>query len=223
MRILVIEDDPGVAELVTDGLRQDGYAVDAAAGVAEAYELRDLATYDLLVLDLTLADRDGLELLRTVRRAGDTTPVLVLTARGQLSDRVAGLDAGADDYLVKPFALDELKARCRALLRRPGTALESVMTVGPITFDTAAREADLDGERLVLGRRESALLEMLMRNCGHVVTRETLQDALYGFDEPVTPNALEAAVSRLRRQLREASDRVTLATVRGVGYILRVT
>jgi len=223
MRILVVEDDPGVAELVTAGLRQDGYAVDTAAGVAEAHELRDLATYDLLVLDLTLADRDGLELLTTVRRAGDTTPVLVLTARGQLSDRVAGLDAGADDYLVKPFALDELKARCRALLRRPGTALESVMTVGPITFDTAAREADLDGERLDLGRRESALLEMLMRNCGHVVTRETLQDALYSFDEPVTPNALEAAVSRLRRQLREASDRVTLATVRGVGYILRVT
>ncbi|SDF99165.1 two-component system, OmpR family, response regulator [Limimonas halophila] len=222
MRILVVEDDPGVADLVTDGLRHDGYAVDTAAGVGEARDLLDVAAYDLLVLDLTLADRDGLELLRALRHRQDTTPVLVLTARGQLSDRVAGLDAGADDYLVKPFALDELKARCRALLRRPSAALGTVMTLGPIQFDTAAREAYLDGAHLDLGRRESALLEVLMRNHGQVVTRETLQDTLYSFDEAVTPNALEAAVSRLRRQLRPAGERVSLATVRGVGYILRV-
>jgi DNA-binding response OmpR family regulator len=145
----------------------------------------------------------------------------VVTARGGLSDRVSGLDTGADDYLVKPFEMDELLARCRALLRRPGAGLGSVLSAGNLDLDTTARQVRIAGQGIETPRREVALLETLLRRAGQVVPRPALEESLYGFDDEVTPNALEAHVSRLRRRLAEAGADVTIHTVRGVGYLLR--
>ncbi|TNF05811.1 MAG: response regulator transcription factor, partial [Sphingomonadales bacterium] len=148
-------------------------------------------------------------------------PALILTARSGLEDRINGLDAGADDYMVKPFAIDELAARLRAMLRRPGPRTQTVLQVGPLSFDTASRAASVNDRPLDLARREADLLELLMRKAGEVVRRQGIEDALYRFDEAVTPNAVEAIISRLRRKLDEAGAGGCLHTVRGVGYLLR--
>lgn len=219
MHVFLIEDDPTLSNLTAAALRAAGFAVDTAAGAGDADDLWAISRPDLVILDLGLPDRDGLAWLRAFR-ARESVPVLILTARGDVSDRVAGLDAGADDYLVKPFEMPELLARCRAMLRRPSAALGTSLDLGPLSFDTATREASLAGRSLPLGPRERTLLEVLLRRAGRVVTREAIEDALYGLDEAVTPNAVEATVSRLRRHLR-ASDAVAIVTVRGVGYMLR--
>lgn len=219
MRILLIEDHPPLAEAVSDALRRGGFAVDHARSVSEASAMAAAAPYSLALLDLGLPDGDGLKLLPKLR-AGGRVPVIVLTARDQLCDRIAGLDGGADDYVVKPVEMPELVARCRAVLRRPGERGHTSLQVGPIALDTAARTATVAGTPLVLGRREIGVLEQLMRSAGRVATRRVLEDAIYGFDDEVSPNALEAAVSRLRRALETANCPLPLVTVRGVGWML---
>jgi two-component system response regulator QseB len=219
-RILVVEDNERLAGLIAEGLGTQGFHCDQAHGLADADAALAAATFDAIVLDLGLPDGDGEHWLRARPSAGDP-PALILTARGGLEDRVRGLDAGADDYLVKPFAIDELAARLRAMLRRPGRRSETMLRVGEIAYDGATRIASIAGNKLDLARREADLLELLMRRAGQVVRRQAIEDALYRFDEAVTPNAIEAIVSRLRRKLDEGGAAGRLHTVRGVGYLLR--
>lgn len=221
MRLLLVEDSARLGELLSEGLGRDGFAVDWRQNIEGAAEAAASATYDLILLDLGLPDGDGLDWVRLLRRAADLTPILVLTARGGLEDRVTGLDAGADDYLVKPFEASELAARCRAILRRPGQRMTPVLQVGNLTFDVASRQAAHDRVPIELSRREGDLLEALMRRAGSVVTRGSLEESLYAFNEPVTPNAVEVAVSRLRRKLDDAGCPGVLHTVRGLGYLMR--
>lgn len=221
MRLLLVEDTVRLGELLSEGLARDGFVVDWRQDIEGAAEAVASATYDLILLDLGLPDGDGLDWVRTLRRATDLTPILVLTARGGLDDRVTGLDAGADDYLVKPFEASELSARCRAILRRPGQWMTPVLHVGALAFNVASRQAAHGDLPIELSRREGDLLETLMRRAGSVVTRGSLEESLYAFNEPVTPNAVEVAVSRLRRKLDDAGCTGMLHTVRGLGYLMR--
>lgn len=220
MRLLLIEDNPRLAGLIRDGLQGQGFAVDWCGTIAGAETALKVNAYDLLLLDLGLPDGDGLELLRSIRRGKDTTPILILTARGGLDDRVSGLDAGADDYLVKPFQIPELAARCRALMRRPGAALGTILTCGNVGLDTAERSVTVDARPVETPPREVDLLEHLLRRGGHVVAKAALENSLYAMDAEVTPNALEAVVSRLRKRLAAANANVLVKTVHGVGYAL---
>lgn len=221
MRLLVIEDNRRLAQLVADGLQRRGFACDTASSLEEAENALAVADYDVIVLDLGLPDGDGLSWLPARRARSYTPPAIMLTARGALGDRVMGLDAGADDYLVKPVEIEELAARIRALLRRPGLRAEPILAVGSLSFDAAGRSAKVGDKRIELSRREADLLELLMRHAGTVVHRQVIENALYSFNEPVTPNAVDAAVSRLRRKLEEAQVLGALHTVRGVGYMLK--
>ena len=219
MRVLLVEDHPPLAEAVCDALRRAGFAVDHARTAAEARELADLAEPALVLLDLGLPDEDGLRLLPVLRRGG-RVPVIVLTARDRLGDRLAGLDGGADDYVIKPVEMPELVARARAVLRRPGDRMDTVLRLGPLMLDTAARSVHVEDRPVMLGRRELGLLEQLMRNAGRVASRQVLETAIYGIDDEVTPNALEAAMSRLRRALEGAGCPIPIVNVRGIGWML---
>lgn len=221
MRLLLIEDNERLGELIRDGLMKDGLVVDWQQTLEDGEAMLGAAAFDLLLLDLGLPDGDGLDFIRRLRRAADTRPILVLTARGGLGDRITGLDAGADDYLVKPFEISELSARCRALLRRPVQGLTPVLSVGKLSFDTSTRQATCEGALIDLSRREAGLLEVLMRRAGSVLTKQALEEAVYDFNEPVTPNAVEVAISRLRRRLDEAGVKDILHNVRGIGYMLK--
>lgn len=222
MRVLIVEDTVRLAALIAEGLRQRGFTCDMVHDLASAGEALRSASYDALILDLGLPDGDGIAWLRA-RSGSGAVPALILTARGALEDRITGLDAGADDYMVKPFEMDELAARMRALLRRPGPRADTILSAGPLQFDTAMRIATAHDRILDLSRREADLMELLLRRAGQVVRRQAIEDALYGFDDAVTPNAVEAIVSRLRRKLDEAGASGLLHTVRGVGYLLRDT
>jgi two-component system response regulator QseB len=221
MRVLVIEDNRRLAELMVEGLRRGGFAADAVNDLEAADAALDVAGFDVIVLDLGLPDGDGLAWLKRRRTGGLATPVIVATARGSLDQRIAGLDTGADDYVVKPFETDELLARCRALLRRPGATLGVVLEAGGIALDTAARSVSCGDRPLDLARREIDLLEILMRRLGQVVPRSLVEERLYGFDDDVTPNAIEASVSRLRRRLADVAAGLQIHTVRGIGYLAR--
>lgn len=218
MRILVVEDDPVLADGLTRSLRGADYAVDCLGNGAQADHVLATQTYDLVILDVGLPGVDGFEVLRRLRRRGATVPVLVLTARDALTDRVKGLDLGADDYLVKPFDLPELEARARALIRRGQSGGASVLSHGALVLDTAGRRATLAGEPLELSARELGVLEVLMMRSGRVVNKEQLAEQLYGWDEEVGPNAIEVYVHRLRRKLEPAG--VLIRTIRGLGYLL---
>lgn len=219
MRTLLVEDHPPLAEAIAGGLGRAGFAVDLAVSVAEAREAVGLARYDLAILDLGLPDGAGLDLLREWRDR-HAFPTIIMTARGALGDRVAGLEGGADDYIVKPVEIPELVARCRAVLRRPGNRESATLTAGRLRLDTASREVHCDGRPLPLGRRETSLLEVLLRRQNRVAPRDALLEALYDREAEVTPNAVDAAVSRLRRALAEADADVALKTIRGVGWML---
>jgi two-component system response regulator QseB len=220
MRLLIVEDNKTLAALMAEALSRKAMACDLAGGLGAADDALDCASYDVILLDLGLPDGDGLEWLIRKRRAGLFTPVLMLTARGALGERVSGLDAGADDYLVKPADAEEVAARLRALLRRPGPRAQTLIEVGGLRFDTAAQRASVGSTPLTLTRRELGLLELLMRHAGSVVRRQQIENALYTFDEEVSPNAVEAVVSRLRRSLDEGGAPAMLHTIRGVGYLL---
>jgi two-component system OmpR family response regulator len=219
MRVLLVEDHPALAEAIGDALARAGFAVDRACTARVARAMAATVDYALVLLDLGLPDGDGLRLL-PVLRADGRVPVIVLTARDALEDRVAGLDGGADDYMLKPVAMPELLARCRAVLRRPGERGTTTLHVGPISFDTVQRSFTADGRPVTLGRRETAILEQLMRAAGRVVARSALEEAIYGFDDDVGPNALEAGMSRLRRALAAAGSPLPIVTVRGLGWML---
>lgn len=220
MRLLVVEDDPDLGLLLRDALARGGFAVDLVTGIAAAQDHLAVAPYDAMILDLALADGDGLTLLRALRRRGVMLPVLILTARDAPEDRVTGLDSGADDYLIKPFHVPELLSRMRALLRRPNAALGVVLELGDLVLDTATRQVTVAGASLALTLRETALLELLLRRQGRVVTREAIEQGLYGFDTALGSNALEVLVHRLRRRLADAGARAAVHTLRGVGYLL---
>jgi len=220
MRILLVEDNLRLSTFVRRGLENEDFIVDGVGTVCDAEAAVDTAPYDAVILDLGLPDGDGLDLLKDLRAAGNSVPVLVLTARDDVDDRVRGLNAGADDYMLKPFAVEELTARLRALLRRPDGALGMSLTAGNVTFDTTAREVRVGNERIKISRREMGVLEQLMRRTGRVVPKDVLESKLYGFDEDVSSNSLEANVSRLRKRLSQVNASVSIHTLRGVGYLL---
>ncbi len=220
MRLLLVEDHATFAELVRQNLEREGFAVDVVETAGDGDAALRAVSYDAVILDLGLPDASGLTLLRDLRAAGKTTPVLILTARDTVDDRVTGLNAGSDDYLVKPCAMEELVARVRALLRRPGGALGVTLSAGNISFDTTAREVRIDDKTIAISRREMGVLEQLMRRYGRVVPKDVIEDKLYGFDEEVTSNSVEAHISRLRKRLEKAGANVSIHTLRGVGYLL---
>lgn len=220
MRILLIEDHERFAGFVKEGMEKEGFAVDIVLNGASAEAAFAAVNYDAVILDLGLPDQDGISLLRQWRESGDETPVLILTARDTVDDRVRGLNNGGDDYLLKPFAMEELVARIRALLRRPGGVLGLVFTAGNVSFDTTAREVRVDDKTIAISRREMGVLEHLMRRNGRVVPKGVLEDKIYGFDEEVSSNSVEVHVSRLRKRLSKAGADVHVHTLRGVGYLL---
>lgn len=222
MRVLLVEDSSAIAEYVCTCLVDDDYIVDTVGTLADAEAALATTTFDVVILDLGLPDGDGLDMLKSMRAAGNKVPVLVLSARDELDERVKGLNTGADDYMPKPFAVEELKARLRALLRRPETILESVLKAGNVALDANAREVSVNQKVIKISKREMGVLELLMRRFEHVVSKETLESKLYGFGETVTANSLEANVSRLRKRLNQSEASVVISTLRGVGYVLSV-
>lgn len=220
MRMLVVEDSKELAELLARGLKAAGFDTDIFRSVAEGQAALQTTRYAALILDLGLPDGDGLSILQALRHRQDPTPVLVLTARGGINERVTGLRSGADDYLVKPFAFEELLARLEALLRRPGQLLGRALQVANVTFDTESRQAFVDNKPQVFSARESAVIEILMRRKGSVVSRKLLEDQIFGLTGEVASNAVEVYVHRLRKQLADCGARVTINTVRGVGYVM---
>lgn len=220
MRILLVEDNVSLVQLLSKGLENAGFEVDPAGSVAAATEALADRSYAAIVLDLGLPDGDGSVVLRRLRAKGNSAPVLVLTARGTLQDRVSGLHDGADDYLVKPFAIEELVARLHALLRRPGDFLGRLRRVGNVAFDAVARQVYVDERPQVLSARELALLEILIGRAGRVVTKAYAEANLFGQSEEVRSNAVEVYVHRLRKLLADLGATVEIHTVRGVGYLL---
>ena len=223
MRILVVDDDPAVRRSIDRALRLEGYEVVAVSSGGEALEALAQAPPDALILDLGLPDLDGLTVCRRMRSAGDDTPVLMLTARDAVDDRVQGLDAGADDYLVKPYALAELLARLRALLRRRFEGEGGLLRVGDLTLDLSTREGQRGERTFELTRIEFDLLELFLRHPRQVLTREVLLNRVWGFDFDSGTNSLAVYVGSLRRKLEEGGEPRCIQTVRGVGYVLRDT
>ncbi|MEH3130161.1 MAG: response regulator transcription factor [Mycolicibacterium neoaurum] len=227
MRILVVDDDRAVRESLRRSLSFNGYSVDLAQDGVEALEAISSDRPDAVVLDVMMPRLDGLEVCRHLRSTGDDLPILVLTARDSVSERVAGLDAGADDYLPKPFALEELLARMRALLRRRATPEETVdnraLTFSDLSLDPVTREVTRGERSISLTRTEFSLLEMLIANPRRVLTRSRILEEVWGFDFPTSGNALEVYVGYLRRKTEAEGEPRLIHTVRGVGYVLRET
>ena len=218
MRILLAEDDKVLADALSRALARSAYAIDVAASGDEAERALMAATYDLVILDIDLPGMSGLEVLRRLRARRTTTPVLLLTALDALADRVAGLDAGADDYLTKPFDLPELEARVRAQLRRGAAAVSPLLHHGRLTLDTVGRRVSYDDKPIELSARELAVLEVLMLRAGRVVSKETIVSHLYGWGDEVGLNAIEVYVYRIRRKLEPLGCEIR--TVRGMGYLM---
>lgn len=218
MHILLVEDDTVLADALASGFRHAGHAVHGVEDGAHADHALTSGAYDLVVLDLQLPSMDGFSILRRMRGRHDRTPVLILTARDALDDRVRGLDLGADDYVTKPFDFPEVEARVRALQRRMESAAGESIEVGRLKLDTVGRVGSVDGELLDLSRREYAVLEFLVLRSGRVVTKEKLIQAVYGWSEEVGTNAIEVNVHRIRKKIAHAN--VSIMTVRGLGYLL---
>ena len=221
MRILIVEDSDELSELLVSGLRSAGFESDRASDLIGARDALASTRYAALILDLGLPDGDGTALLSEIRRRNDPLPVLILTARGRVQDRVAGLHSGADDYLAKPFALDELIARLQALLRRPGQLLGSSLRLQNVVFDTQSRQVLVNGNPRLLSAREADVLEHLMRRKGSVVPKTFLEDQIFGNSAEFGSNAVEVYVHRLRKHLTEFGAKVCIHTIRGVGFCVR--
>lgn len=219
MRLLIVEDNRELASLIAGKLQGSGFAIDMAGTVGAAEALIEAAHYAAVILDLGLPDRDGMDLVQALRHRGNAVPILILTARSAIDDRITGLNAGADDYLVKPFSHEELIARIQALLRRPGAILGRRLQVGNMVFDSETREALIGDQRLDLSQREREVLELLMRRQGKIVTKRLIEDQLFGFDD-LGSNAVEVYVHRLRKRFEHHGARARIHTVRGVGYVL---
>ena len=217
MRILVVEDDEVLREGLDAGLSLEGHTVDLVETCMDAREAAASYSYDALVVDIGLPDGSGLDLVHDLRRSGNTTPILVLTARTMAEDRIEGLDRGADDYLGKPFDLGELAARLRALVRRANGRTEPSVTIGPLAITLATRQVTLKGQEIELSRCEFAVLEVLVRHPGHVISRSQIEEAIYGWQEEVGSNAVEVHIHKLRGKLGTNF----IETVRGVGYRVR--
>ena len=217
--LLIVDDDERIRDLLRKFLIRHGFLVSVARDAAHARRVLAGLDFDLIVLDVMMPGESGVDLTRSLREARNT-PILLLTARGEAADRIEGLEAGADDYLPKPFAMPELVARVRALMRRPGGALGLAITCGDLSFDTVGRETRVGGRLVALGRRETALLEVLLRRQGRVVPKDSAEAAVYGFDDAASANTLEVLVHRLRKRLEGAGSAVRIHTLRGLGYLL---
>lgn len=222
MRVLLVEDEPELALMLRSTLEKQGFVVDQAASVAVAEEAIELIEHDVALLDRQLTDGDGITLLKLIRKRRPNLPVIVISALGKPADRVEGLDLGADDYLAKPFLIEELIARMRAVLRRPASVLTEAVRVGNVEFDITRGIIEVGGRQLDLPRREYLALETLLRRAGQTVRRSTLEESVYGADDEIQSNSLDANISRLRRKLADSGASVEIHPVRGVGYLLRV-
>ena len=218
MRILLAEDDEILSNGISKALRQCGYTVDHVASGADADVAISTAPFDLAILDLGLPKMEGFEVLKRMRSAGKRFPVLIVTARDGLEDRVSGLDLGADDYMTKPFDLPELEARVRALIRRSHFGAETVIVYGAVRMDTASRSITISGEPVDFSSRELAVFELLLQRPGKVVGKEQLLEHMYGFDEEVSQNAVEVLIHRLRKKIEPYG--LSVRTIRGLGYVL---
>ena len=220
MRVLLVEDQPTVAAFVTKGLREEGFAVDTAATLRDGTHLATHEAYDLVIADRRLPDGEGLELVKALRGCGHGTPVLVLSALSDTASRVSGLDAGADDYLTKPFAFSELLARARALLRRGRTTLPTVLRIGDVELDPASRKATANGKKLVLTAREFALLQLFLRSPEVTLSRTAIGESVWDYHSEASSNVIDVYIRRLRKKLEEAGSQVRIETLRGAGYSL---
>jgi two-component system OmpR family response regulator len=221
LRILLIEDETRLADAVRQGLGEEGFTVETAESAEAAEPIIAGGALDLIILDLQLPGKGGLDLLREMRAGGNQTPVLILTARGALEDRVAGLDVGGDDYMIKPFAFAELVARIKALARRPHSESSPILKVGDLEFDTIKRRAKIGEHNLSLSPKEKMLLELLMRHAGQVVTRDMIAETVWDSNYNSLTNLIEVFVNRLRQKIDPRADRSLIVTVRGVGYTMR--
>ena len=221
MRILVAEDERHLNELIASKLEAEHYSVDTCFDGQEALDYLDGAEYDAVILDIMMPILDGLSVLRQMRQSGSKTPVLLLTALGGIDDRVAGLDSGADDYLVKPFSFEELLARIRVLLRRGSNQVSNQITVADLTMDCAARTVTRDGHPIPLSSREFDILEYLLRNQGIVLSREKIEQHVWNYDYAGGSNVVDVYIRYLRKKIDADSDNKLIHTVRGAGYVLR--
>jgi len=221
MRLLYIEDNEKLALNTSASLREAGFVVDLVYDAADALHSVKSYEYDVVILDLGLPDIDGLDVLPGIKAAAPETPVIICTARDTLDERIKGLNAGSDDYLVKPFAVAELVARINALLRRPGGALGLVLSSGNVTFETNERIVKIAGKVTRFTKRELALLELFLRRAGRVITKDTIENAIYDFSEPPTPNAIEVLTHRLRKKLGDKGADISIQNLRGIGYVLQ--
>jgi two-component system response regulator TctD len=220
MRLMLVEDNEELSKLLVTNLKAAGFDADAVTTAGDAINVLGSTHYAAVILDLGLPDEDGIVVLRGIRAKQSTVPVLILTARDGVNDRVAGLRAGADDYLVKPFAFEELVARLEALMRRPGQLLGRSLELGNLVFDTVGRQLFIDGEPQMLSARELAVLELLMRRSGRVVSKRVVEDQIFGLSTDVGSNAVEVYVHRLRRSLLDLGAQAAIHTIRGVGYLI---
>jgi two-component system copper resistance phosphate regulon response regulator CusR len=222
MRILVVEDEPKVASFIRRALEEESYAVDATDNGNEALDMAKTESYDLVILDLMLPGLPGLEVLRRIRAARNKVPVLILTARSEVDQKVTGLDAGADDYLTKPFSIDELLARVRALLRRGIGDPTGLLQIDDLVLNPATREVTRGGQRIDLTSKEYALLEYFMRNAGRVLTRPMISEHVWNLDFDTFTNVIDVYVNYLRNKIDRGRERKLIHTVRGSGYVMKV-
>lgn len=221
MRLLVVEDERDLNRIITKKLQSDGYSVDSCFDGEEAADCLSVAEYDGIILDIMMPKKDGLTLLRELRDGNNNTPVLMLTAKDAVSDRVKGLDTGANDYLIKPFSFDELCARIRAMLRKNGNAGSNIFTVGDLQVDTAAKQVVRGNIKIDLSAKEYALLEYMIRNAGVVLSREKIENHIWNFDYDGGTNVIDVYISYLRRKIDSGFDKKLIHTVRGRGYVIR--
>ena len=221
MRLLVVEDQKDLNEIIVRKLTKEGYSVDACYSGDEALEYMEMAEYDGVILDIMLPGITGIGVLKTLRNEGNKTPVLLLTALDSVEDRVAGLDAGADDYLIKPFDFSELMARIRAMIRRNADRVNTVMTVGDLTMDTASHEVKRGDQEITLTAKEFAILEYLMQNQGKVISRDQLLNHIWNYDYDGASNVVDVYVHHIRKKIDEGFDEKKIVTVKGAGYILK--